>query len=349
MPTFANTQVHVTPQNLTTTLALDEMLTLLVGRAPVGGTTRSLGWRGITDDLEKPVISDVAGTHPPEIWPADSAYQVPERLAARLIWWEKRPVEGLLSGATDAWFKEGLDVLISKRRGGYTVLWSTTDSRLIRDTSGQTVGSAVSALLAALRSQDSSADISSASTLAFHRDAYLWLTNAAEAGTDIGNGVTVTRIAGMGTDELSGRRRLTNKLDGEVNLVRTSFLSAIGSDAELGPADIRFTDKGPTGRKEHTSARLNTNGSAKLLTGDSHYELTLLGVDKRVRVAERLIYRYLPLVRDGHKNDATWGATARDRLILEKQVVLIKDFRQRARSNPQYAAWVSDGGDIDAD
>lgn len=349
MPTFAATQVHITPHNLTTTLTLDEMLVLLVARAPVGGTTRSLGWRGITDDLEKPVISDDAGTHDPKIWSADSAYQVPERLAARLIWWEKRPAEGLASGATDAWFKDGLDVLISKRTGGYTVVWSTNDSRLIRATGGQTTGFAVSALLAALRSQDSSADISSVSSLAFHREAYLWLTNAAEAGKDIGHGVTVTRIAGMGTDELSGRRRLTNKLDGEVNLVRTSFLSAIGSDAELGPADIRFTDKGPTGRREHTSARLNTNGSAKLLAGDSRYEVPLLGMHKRVRVAERLIYRYLPLVRNGHKNDKNWGKTERDRLILEKQVFLVKDFRRRAKKNPQYAAWVADGGDIDAD
>jgi len=67
-----------------------------------------------------------------------------------------------------------------------------------------------------------------------------------------------------------------------------------------------------------------------------------------VKVAERLAYRYLPLVRNGFKNDKDWGAKERDRLIVEKQIFLSKEFRRLAQLNTQYAAWVADGGDIDA-
>lgn len=40
------------------------------------------------------------------------------------------------------------------------------------------------------------------------------------------------------------------------------------------------------------------------------------------------------------------GTTTRDRLIVEKQVLLAKVFRKGAEVNPQYVAWVADGGDI---
>ncbi|KJQ52530.1 hypothetical protein [Microbacterium sp. SA39] len=348
MPTFANTQVHMTPQTLTTTLQLNEILDLLVASSP-DGSTRTRGWRGITDDLERPVISDDEGSAVPELWAADPAYQVPERVAARLVWWEKRAVENLTSGSTEAWFKDGVDVLISKTSAGYLLLWSTNDPRLIKDPTRQTVGSALDALLTALRRRDSGANISSSSVLSFNREAYLWLTNAAETKKDIGHSVTVTKIASMGTNELNGRQHLTNRLNGEVNLVRTSFLSALGSGAELGPADVEFTERGPNGRIEHTTARIIVSGGAKLLAGDSKYEALLTGVFKRLRVAERLAYRYLPLVRDGHINDANWGIAERDLLILEKQVLLVKEFRRRAKQNAQYAAWVAAGGDIDSD
>lgn len=348
MPTFSSTQVHITPQTLSTSLTLNEMHALLVARAPQG-STHSHGWRAITDDLDKPVISDNPGVKPPAILPPDPAYLVPERLAARLITWEKRPVEGLLSGATEAWFMDGVDVLISKQTAGFMLVWSTNEPRLLNDTSRPTIGSAVAALLSALRAQDPSADITSSSELKFDRQAYLWLTAAVSTKKDIGHGVTVSRVAGMGTDELSGRQRFTNKLDGEVGLGRTSFLSAIGSDALLGPAEVKFRDKGPTGRREHTAARIHTHGGAKLLASESVYEASLLGVFKRLRMTERLVYRYLPRVRDGFADDKSWGTKERDQLILEKQVLLIRDFRRRAKKNPQYAAWVAAGGDINAD
>ncbi|MCD2498514.1 hypothetical protein [Microbacterium nymphoidis] len=348
MPTFANTQVHMTPQTLTTTLQLNEILDLLVAWFPAG-TTHTPGWRGITDDLQRPVISDDGGDVEPQLLAADPAYQVPERVAARLVWWEKRPVENLTSGPTEAWFKDGVDVLISKASAGYLLLWSTDDPRLIKDSTGQKVGSAVDALLTALRRRDSGANVSSSSVLSFDREAYLWLTNAAETKKDIGHSVTVTKIASMGTNELNGRRLFTNRLNGEVDLVRTSFLSALGSGAELGPADVVFTERGPNGRIEHTTARINVSGGAKLLAGESRYEAFLTGVFKRLRVAERMAYRYLPLVRDGHINDTNWGIAERDLLILEKQVLLVKEFRRRAKQNAQYPAWVAAGGDIDSD
>ena len=347
MPTFANQQVFVTPQTLTTTLTLHEVLAELVARPPQGAT-HSAGWRGITDDLERPTVTDNAGAHLPELLAADPAEKAPERVAARLISWQKLPQDGAAPGAPEQWFMEGVDVLISKSKGKYLVLWSTHDSRLIDDTAKATTGFAVSALLSAIQGTDPSADISSVSPVSFAREAYLWLTNAVETQKSIGKGVTVADVAGMGTDEATGRRRQSGKLDGRIGLDRMSFISAIGSGAELGPAEVTFTEFDSDGRVERTTARLNTSGEFKILLSRCHYRAPLSGAFQRVRVAQRLAYRYLPLVREGYKKDTDWGDTERDRLIVEQQIFLSKDFRRRAQANPQYAAWVADGNDIDA-
>jgi len=213
--------------------------------------------------------------------PAEPAYQVPERVAARLIWWDKRPADGGVASPTDPWFKEGVDVLISGAPGTYLLVWSTSDSRLINDTNANVIGSAVEALLSAVQTKDTAADISTGSVLSFDREAYLWLTNAAESKKSIGHGVMVTDIAGMGTDEGAGLRRLSGKLDGRVNFDRIGFISALGSGTDLSPAEITFMEKTPAGKVEHTSARLTTTGGAKSLLSRSHYSVLLTGAFKR--------------------------------------------------------------------
>lgn len=347
MPTFASQQVAVTAQTLRTSLTLAEILSQLTVRAP-NASDRTPGWRGITDELARPSTFATPGERAPEIWPAGQGPDIPERVAARYVWWSQRRVDD--DPVTDGslpWVLDGIDLLISSAAGDFLVLWSSNQSSLTALPSSRTTGSAVAALLAAVTAADPAATMSSTSVLSINRDSYLWLTNTMGSVDGIGNGIHVTGVAGMGTDELGSRRSRSSMLSGEIDLDRVSFVSAFATGTLLGPAVVEFAERNEFGRKDLTTAKIFVDGSFKLALSSCHYRgFALLGLELRLEAVHRVAFRYIPQLQTGFQADVDWVGVGKDRLLVEKQIFLSREFQRLAEANPQYAQWVA-GADAD--
>lgn len=343
MTTFASMQFFVTAQTLHTVATPQTILEALVARPPQA-FAHSSGWRGVTDSLDEPSTDVSPGDTPPELWAASAEVGIPERLAARYVWWFKTSLASDSENPASAqWQLDGIDVIISPAAGGFLLMWSSQDSHLVAAPGQKATGRAVQALLDAVRSVDANARITSGSVLTIDRDSYLWLTNSMGTPAGIGGGVHIEAVSGMGTDEMARGSQRTSMLSGSIDMERVSFISAISMSAPLGPATVDFSERNEEGKNDLTRAKIFVDGSFKPAIGPCHYPATMLsGLEKRLEVVHRIAYRYIPQVQAGFANDREWVDTGRDMLLVEKQIQLARDFRDLAERNPQYASWLAE-------
>lgn len=342
MPTFASQQVSVTSQTLKTTLTLAQLQQLLSARAPKQ-STHTPGWRGVTEELQRPTRNGVTTDEAPAIWAEDAAENYPERLMARWVWWTQRvPEDGSELTDVDPWWLDGVDVLIVPAAGAFHLMWSSQDSRLITPPGGvRSPGDAADSLLLAIQSADAQATLTSKSVLSFNPDVFLWLTNAVDKEAKLGR-VRISEVSGMSTDEIGGGARARSSvLSGQVDFDRISYVSAIANGVHLGPAAVTFVEPNADGRAEKTTGKLYADGSFKPLIGSCHYRDTPSAFEERLRAVQRIAFRYVPLVQGAFAADDTWGTEKRDMLLVEKQVFLSEEFLRLAKVNPQYGAWVA--------
>lgn len=350
MSTFAGMQVGVTSQTLRTTLTLNELLAELVARKPAAAT-HSPGWTDVDDNLHGPTPAGTPSSGDPSILPADPVLGFPERIAARYVWWQQ-PVmpDGSQPPAGTPWTLYGVDVLISREASSFHLLWSTQLSQLVKlpNLAGTGAsGTAVEALLKAAHNADAAAQVVAVSPLAItKRDVYLWMADSKENDRDISPKVRIHDIAGMGTDEPSGIRgnRRAN-LRGDIDLERTSFVSAIAAEAYLGPARITFRELDSKGQGHFSSAILSIDGAFKLYLKECRYPTAPIDLAKRLHAVQLLAYRLIPLAQSAYQHDQDWTNNRRNLLLVDKQLQLVQKFLRAAKANPRYADWVTANGD----
>ena len=349
MPTFASTQVSVTPQTLLTSATLDEINRALIAAKP--GPNQQPGW-GSPDDSDS-MLGIPSSTPPassPTILPADGDF--PERIFARFYFWRADnrafpvvasivPAPIVLDDVLDA-----VDVFISGSPGNYLVLWSTSDGKLA-SVDPRNPGRAYRALLAAAKALDNKTTLIANSILtAASTDVFLWLTNQMDLKIPVSGTIHVHGVEGISADEgvLKTRRRGSRSglLRGEVDFQRTSFMSAIAERLPLGPATITLNETVAKGRIQRIGVKLHADGMFSLAIGKSTFREVLSHYEQRIRAVHLLAYRYIPLIHATYSADATWRDDTRDRLVARFQLALATRYQELAEASPYYADVVAE-------
>lgn len=146
---------------------------------------------------------------------------------------------------------------------------------------------------------------------------FLWLTDAVDKEARLGT-VRINEVSGMSADEIGGGARARSSvLSGQVDFDRISYVSAIANGVHLGPAALTFLEPDAQGTAEKTTGKLFTDGSFKPLIGSCHYRDAPSAFEERLRAVQRIAFRYVPLMQSTLADDDTWGATKRDKLLVE--------------------------------
>jgi len=335
MPTFTSTQVKVAALTLRTSLELDEIRGALAVDSP-NHSGRDGGWRS-ADDTGSNI--NVRNGVPPQGEPSilDEVGDFPERVSARYYFWRFDLDENLDESDDRQYRLDAVDVLISEAAGDFLLLVSSQETKL----SNIEHGRVTKALLETLQGQDPEAEILPGSVLNMSRnDIYLWLTRKASVTPrpDIGAGVTVRDVAGIGAEE-NRRRAQSGLLRGEVDMQRVSFLSAIAEGSVLGPAYVTFAETDDKGRIWRFSARLFLNGDFGLMLSKSAFRDLLEPEAQRLESVQRFAYRYIPMVIAAYRADTDWGTKDRDWLIIEKQLELAERYSALARIHARWAEY----------